>query len=110
MQILKVDQHTWVNRLIRDEIQAFDELKKKHLMPSDVPGDIEDLDDFKKFSIGSKQPPCTIDQISRMNVNNHAFSSFRTRLNTFLSASLGCAVDLKGNAMVSYLLPLTGPC
>lgn len=107
MQILKVDQQAWVNRLIRDEIKTFDELKEKHSAPSDVPDDIQDISDFKKFSIGSKQPLCTFDQISHAHINDHAFKSFRTRLNTFLSALLGCSVNLKGGDTVSSLSYVT---
>lgn len=72
-------------------------------MYSSIPDDIEDIDNFKKFSIGSKQSPCTFDQISHAHTNDHTFTSFRTRLNTFLTALLGCPVNLKGNDMVSHL-------
>ncbi|KAF7980011.1 hypothetical protein HWV62_40118 [Athelia sp. TMB] len=99
MQILKVDQHTWVNRLIRDDIEAFDELRRKSLLPDDI-GDVEDLDDFKKFAIGSKLPPRTYDQISEAYINDLAFRNFRANLNKYLSNQLGCIVRLNGEDML----------
>ncbi|KAF7965604.1 hypothetical protein HWV62_42659 [Athelia sp. TMB] len=95
-QILKVDQHTWVNRLIRDDIDALDELRWKSLLPENM-SDIDDLDDFKKFAIGPKRPPCTYDQISEAHIDDVVFGNFRTNLNKHLSRQLGCVVRLKGN-------------
>lgn len=70
---------------------------------SDVPDDVTDLDDFSKFSIGSKQPACSLDQIHLTHSNDVAFGNFRTRLNTFLSTQLGFQVRLTAESVVNQL-------
>lgn len=99
MKILKVDHLTWVTRLIRDEIQAFDELTSG----SQLPNDVTDLDDFKKFSIGSKLPSCTLEQMLLARGAELIFTNFRARLNKFWSTELGYQVRLADDTVVSLL-------
>lgn len=87
-----------VARLIREDMEVLDQLAGIASQSDDTPDDIED---FKKFSIGSIQPSCTLDALCHEHCNDTAFGGFRTRLNRFLTSVLGQTLSLRGIDQVS---------
>ncbi|KZP04009.1 hypothetical protein FIBSPDRAFT_904596 [Athelia psychrophila] len=85
-QILAVEHCSAVARLIREDMEALDQFAGIASQSDDTPDDVED---FKKFSMGSIQPPCTLDALCHEHRDDTAFGGFRTRV-------LGQTLSLRG--------------
>lgn len=83
-----------VSCLICEEIEVLDQYLGIITQIDDIPDDIKG---FKKFSLGSKQQPCTFDVICHAHRDDPAFASLRPQLNHFLTNFLQRGATLKGS-------------
>lgn len=104
-KILRVEEHSTVSRLIRDDIIELDRLQASNsTFTEDIP---DDVDDYINFSLASKQKPCTFSELSATTGDDMAFVDFRVRLQRFLSAFSEHPVKLKPDDSVSQIQHLS---